>query len=112
VKDTCAGFIAIAESELTIGREINISSNQEISILNLLNSIKEIMKSDVEFIDDEARHRPEKSEVFRLWGDNTLLRELTGFKLKHTIQTGLKITCDWFVDPENLKKFKPNIYNI
>jgi NAD dependent epimerase/dehydratase len=112
VKDTCAGFIAIAESELTIGREINISSNQEISILGLLNTIKEIMKSGVEFIDDEERHRPEKSEVFRLWGDNTLLRELTGFKLQHTIQTGLKITCDWFVNPENLKKFKPNIYNI
>ncbi|MBK7627810.1 MAG: SDR family NAD(P)-dependent oxidoreductase [Bacteroidales bacterium] len=112
VKDTCAGFIAIAESELTIGREINISSNQEISILNLLNTIKEIMKSDVEFIDDDQRHRPEKSEVFRLWGDNSLLKELTGFKLQHTIQTGLKITCDWFVNPENLKKFKPNIYNI
>lgn len=112
VKDTCAGFIAIAESELTIGKEINISSNQEISLMNLLNTIKEIMKSDVEFIDDEQRHRPEKSEVFRLLGDNTLLRELTGFKLQHTIQTGLKITCDWFVNPENLKKFKPNIYNI
>lgn len=112
VKDTCAGFIAIAESPLTVGKEVNICSNFEISMLNTLNSVKEIMHSEVIIISDSQRIRPGKSEVFRLWGDNSLLKELTGFEPKYSIQNGLEITCKWFTEPENLKKYKPGIYNI
>lgn len=112
VKDTCRGFIALAESEATIGKEINIASNFEISMKDTLNLIKNIMNSDVEFITDEQRIRPGKSEVFRLWGDNSLIKELTGFKPIYDIEKGLKETCEWFANPENLKKYKAGIYNL
>lgn len=112
VKDTAAGFIAIAESEDTIGKEINIASNYEISMKDTLLLIKSIMNSDVEFITDEIRIRPENSEVFRLWGDNTLIKSLTKWEPKLTINKGLELTCDWFLEQENLKKYKTGIYNI
>ncbi|WP_198931769.1 NAD-dependent 4,6-dehydratase LegB [Labilibacter marinus] len=112
VKDTCKGFIALAENDKTIGKEINISSNFEISMKDTLDLIKKIMKSDVRFITDEQRLRPEKSEVFRLWGDNSLITELTGFTPDYDIEKGLKETCDWFCLPANLLKYKANIYNV
>ncbi len=112
VKDTCTGFIALAESDQTIGKEINIASNFEISMKDTLELIKAIMKSDVQFITDENRIRPGKSEVFRLWGDNSLITQLTSFKPKYTIEEGLKETCEWFSNPEYLKQYKSGIYNV
>jgi NAD dependent epimerase/dehydratase len=112
VKDTCAGFLALAESENSIGKEINISSNFEISMKETLELIKEIMNSDVTFVTEEERLRPLNSEVFRLWGDNTLIRDLTGFNPNYSIRDGLEITCRWFTEPGNLIKYKPGIYNL
>ena len=112
VKDTCRGFIAIAESEKTIGRTVNIGSNFEISVQDTLNLIKKIMNSDVNFVLDEQRIRPEKSEVHRLWCDNTLISSLTGFKPEYDIEKGLSETIEWFTNPENLKKYKAGIYNV
>lgn len=112
VKDTCRGFIAIAESENTIGKEINIATNFEISMQDTLGVIKSIMKSDVQFITDEQRLRPEKSEVFRLWGDNTLITSLTDWKPEYNINSGLEETIQWFLNQENLKKYKATIYNV
>jgi len=112
VKDTAAGFLALAECDKSIGKEINIASNFEISMADTLNLIKEIMGSDVEFITDEQRLRPEKSEVFRLWGDNRQIKELTGWAPEYTLEKGLKETIDWFTKPENLKKYKANMYNL
>lgn len=112
VKDTCTGFMAIANEPKTIGKEINIASNYEISMAETLNIIKEIMNSDVNFITDEQRIRPENSEVFRLWGDNTLIRELTGWQPKYNIREGLKETIEWFMSAENIKKYKANLYNL
>ncbi len=112
VKDTCRGLINIAEEEKTIGKEINIASNFEISMKDALNLIKKIMNSDAKFIIDEQRLRPKNSEVFRLRGDNTLINKLTGFQPKYNIEQGLKETIEWFSNPENLKKYKTNIYNV
>ena len=70
------------------------------------------MKSDVEFIVEDQRLRPEKSEVFRLWCDNSLINQLTGFKPDFTIERGLEETINWFLNPENLRKYKSDIYNI
>lgn len=112
VKDTCRGFIAIAESEETIGKEINIATNFEISMQDTLEVIKNIMKSDVQFITDEQRLRPEKSEVFRLWGDNTLITSLTNWKPEYNINSGLEETIQWFLNQENLRKYKATIYNV
>ena len=112
VKDTTRGFMALAESNETIGKEINIASNFEVSMLDTLMLIKQLMDSDINFITDEQRIRPKDSEVFRLWGDNTLIRELTGFVPEYSIEQGLKETIEWFVNPENLKKYKAGIYNL
>lgn len=112
VEDTCRGFITLASSEHAIGQTINIGSNFEISVLDTLQIIKKIMKSDVEFINDEQRKRPEKSEVNRLWCDNSLIKQLCGFEPKYTIEEGLRETCDWFTNSDNLKKYKANLYNV
>ena len=112
VEDTCRGFIAIAENDKAIGEIINIGSNSEISIANTLNLIKELMNSDVAFLQDKQRYRPQKSEVFRLWCDNSKIEKLTGFKPQININVGLQKTIDWFTRAENLKKYKPNIYNV
>ena len=112
VDDTCRGFIALAECDESIGQTVNIGSNFEISIGNTLNLIKELMGSDVEFIVDEDRIRPSKSEVFRLWCDNSKIKKLTGFKPQVDIKEGLQKTIGWIVQPSNLKKYKSEIYNV
>jgi nucleoside-diphosphate-sugar epimerase len=70
------------------------------------------MKSNVRFIKDQQRLRPKDSEVFRLKGDNTLIRSLAGWTPKFTLSQGLKETIDWFNNPENLNKYKPGLYNL
>ena len=112
VKDTAAGFLAIDNCIETIGREINIASNTEISMADTLNLIKELMQSDVEFITDDQRLRPENSEVFRLCGDNRLITGLTGWQPEYNLRQGLAETIAWFVKPENLAKYKAGIYNL
>lgn len=112
VKDTCNGFIAIAESDSTAGQEINICSGEEVSMQEVLEIIKETMNSGVNFITDESRKRPANSEVFRLLGDNSLLLKLTSHKHQYSLQEGIRLTCEWFSQPENLRKYKSGIYNI
>ena len=68
--------------------------------------------SDVEFITEEQRIRPGKSEVHRLWCDNTKIRELTGFEPEYSIRKGLEATIEWFTKPSNLAKYKADIYNV
>ena len=112
VSDTCEGFIAIANCKQAFGEVINIGSNYEISMADTLNLIKNIMASDVEFIRDQQRLRPEKSEVFRLWCDNKKMTRLTNFTPKLSLEEGLSKTVQWFTQPENLSKYKHNIYNV
>ena len=112
VTDTCEGFIALAESEKTIGEVVNIGSNFEISVGDTLNLIKELMGSEVEFITDTQRIRPKNSEVFRLWCDNTKIKNLTGFTPKYDIRSGLQATIDWITQPQNLARYKSEIYNV
>lgn len=112
VEDTCRGFVSLANCDAAIGQTVNIGSNFEISVGDTLNLIREIMGSGVEFIFDEQRSRPEKSEVFRLWCDNSKIHGLTGFKPEYTIRQGLERTVEWFIQPQNLAKYKANIYNV
>ena len=112
VKDTARGFVAIAECNASIGKEINIASNCEISMADTLNLIKSIMNSEVRFITDNVRLRPENSEVFRLWGDNSLICNLTQWSPEYTIRQGLEETVDWFLKEGNLNKYKTLIYNL
>ncbi|MBI5542168.1 MAG: SDR family NAD(P)-dependent oxidoreductase [Bacteroidia bacterium] len=112
VKDTCNGFIAIANEEKTIGQEVNIATNSEFTISDVANRISKIMNTDIKWETDNQRIRPEKSEVFRLFGDNKKLIELTAYKPKYSLDEGLKETIEWFINSENLKKYKAGIYNV
>lgn len=112
VTDTCRGFLQLARCEQAIGEVVNIGSNYEISVADTLNLIRELMGSDVEFLADEQRIRPGKSEVFRLWCDNTKIHGLTGFEPEYSIRDGLQKTIDWLVRPDNLAKYKADIYNV
>lgn len=112
VRDTCKGFIELAKCDAAIGHEVNIASNYEISIRDTLELIAKIMNADVKFVEDSQRLRPKNSEVFRLWGDNSKIRSLTGFIPEYDIEKGLKETVEWFTEPENLRKYKANIYNV
>jgi NAD dependent epimerase/dehydratase len=112
VEDTCRGFIALAECDATIGQTINIGSNFEISIGDTLNLIKELMGSDVKFVIDEQRIRPEKSEVFRLWCDNSKIEKLTGFKPLIDFREGMQRTINLITQPDYLRDYKAEIYNV
>jgi NAD dependent epimerase/dehydratase len=112
VSDTCRGFVALAESESTMGQVVNIGSNYEISIGDTFSLIKKLMKVDADFKVDEQRIRPDKSEVHRLWCDNRLIKKLTSYEPQVRIEEGLAKTIDWFLNSDNLKKYKAHIYNV
>lgn len=112
VKDTVEGFVEILKSEKTIGEEINIATQSEISVGNLAILIMKLMNVSCDIESETERIRPEKSEVKRLLGSNEKLKRLTNWKQKYTLEQGLKFTIDWFIDEENLKKYKTDIYNI
>jgi NAD dependent epimerase/dehydratase len=112
VEDTCSGFLELSACDDSIGETVNLGSNSEISISDALEIIKNLMKSDVNFILDKERIRPKNSEVYRLWSDNSKLRRLTNYCPKTSIEEGLKKTIDWILIPENLSRYKSEIYNV
>ncbi len=112
VKDTCKGFITLAENENAKGETVNIGSNTEISVKDTFNLIKKLMNSDAVLIEDKQRFRPDNSEVNRLWCDNTKIKKLTGFEPEYSLENGLAETINWFIKPENLSKYKVDIYNV
>lgn len=112
VKDTCAGFIAIAESDLTKGLEVNIATGREVSMQHTLDTIASLMGADITWQRDPQRIRPASSEVFRLCGDNSLITSLTDWRPQVSLEEGLKQTIDWFTNPENLSRYKADIYNV
>ncbi|GIU70261.1 MAG: NAD-dependent dehydratase [Candidatus Woesearchaeota archaeon] len=112
VKDTVEGFVKIAESNETIGQEINIATGKEISIGDLAKMIIEMINPEAKIEVEPERQRPENSEVERLLGSNKKLQELTGWTPQTSLEEGLKITIEWLRNPENLNHYKPWIYNI
>lgn len=116
VKDTVEGFIAGMESSKGFGDVTNLGSNFEISIDDTVSLIQEIMGKEIEIITDEKRLRPDKSEVERLWADNSKAKKLFNWEPKYNgregFRKGLTDTIDWFQDSNNLKEYKTNIYNI
>lgn len=116
VSDTVRGFIAALKSDAAVGEVVNIGSNYEISIGDTARLIAEVMGADIEIETDEERLRPEKSEVNRLWADNSKAEKLLGWKPQYGgrdgFKRGLTETAEWFTKPENLKRYKADIYNI
>lgn len=112
VKDTVAAFVAIANSKETIGHEINIATQQEISIQDLAQHLINSINPNAKIISDDIRLRPEKSEVERLLGSAEKIRSLTSWKPEYTLEQGLKHTIEWFSQSENIKNYKADIYNV
>ena len=111
VEDTCRGFLALAAAPGIEGREINIATGTEISMGDTLRTIADIMGVDVKYVTDPTRLRPSGSEVMRLCGDNKVITSLTSWRPKVSLREGLTRTVEWFTDPDNLKRYKPEIYN-
>ena len=116
VMDTVAGFIAVAKSDASIGEVINIGSNYEISVQETAELIAKVMNTEIKFLTDEVRLRPQKSEVERLWASNEKALKLLGWQPQYAnrdgLERGLRQTVEWFTDPSNLKQYKSDAYNI
>jgi NAD dependent epimerase/dehydratase len=111
VTDTARGFLALAQADGIEGRDINIATGTEVSMEETLKTIARLMHADVDYVVDPARLRPGKSEVFRLCGDNTVITSLTDWRPRFTLEQGLQQAIDWFVNPDNLRRYKTDIYN-
>lgn len=112
VSDTVLGLINIAESEKTLGREINIGSGKEISMGDLVHLILNIMNASANVELDKSRIRPSSSEVERLLSDYSLLTSLTGYEPKVTLKEGLTKTIEWFHKPQNQEKYNSGGYHV
>lgn len=112
VKDTVQGFIEIAKCDNTIGEEINIATQDEISIGRLAEELIKQINPEAKIICDDQRLRPDKSEVNRLLGSNEKIKRLTGWSPSHTFEEGIKETVEWFKEEGNMQRYKSDIYNI
>lgn len=116
VQDTVDAFIATLRSDVGLGEVVNFGNNFEISIGELVTLIAEKMNLEVEITSDAERIRPVNSEVERLWADNSKARELFGWSPKYAgrdgLARGLQKTINWFMQPENLHRYKSDIYNL
>jgi NAD dependent epimerase/dehydratase len=111
VKDTVQGFVEIANSLKTFGEEINIATQNEISMGDLAQKIINMINPKAKIISDEAKLRPKASEVERLLGSNSKIKELTNWQKRYSLEAGLHETIKWFEDKENLARYKSDIYN-
>jgi len=110
VKDTVSGFLAVSESELCLGQVVNIGANKEIAIGALAHLIAEIMDEDIEIVQEQQRMRPKKSEVERLFCDNSKICELTGWSPQTDLRLGIGKTIEWLKEHKN--SYKSELYNV
>jgi NAD dependent epimerase/dehydratase len=95
VEDTVAGFLAVARCDRAVGEVVNVGSGKEIPIGDLVQLLVEVTGSDAEIVTDEARLRPEGSEVERLLADNRRAVEWTGWSPTVSLRDGLTRTSEW-----------------
>ena len=114
VLDTAHAFQSMLEAAIedVVGRTFNAGSGVEISVADTVKLIAELMGTDVEIRVDDARLRPERSEVTRLVSDSTAIRQAASWKPAHTLAEGLAATIEWFSDPGNLSQYKTDQYNV
>jgi NAD dependent epimerase/dehydratase len=112
VEDTCRGFLAIGELEGGEGEVFHVGSNHEIAIGDLVELIAELMGASIRVVCEQERLRPEKSEVQRLKCDNSKLRKAAAFVPQIPLREGLERTARWFSQPENLRRYKGDLYNV
>lgn len=112
VKDTVNGFLEITKSDSLIGEDCNIATQSEISIGQLAEELIRQINPEAKIVQDEARMRPAKSEVFRLYGSAEKIKAHTAWQPQYDLAAGLAETIKWFSNKENLRQYKADIYNI
>lgn len=112
VQDTVDGFLQIAGSDDLIGHDVNIASQTEISIEQLVHEIIKQVNPKGKIVAESSRYRPEKSEVFRLFGSNEKIKKYTNWDVRYSLQDGIKETIEWFKNKKNLSFYKSAIYNL
>ena len=116
VSDTVRGFEAVAKADACVGEVVNVGSGFEVSIGDTAKAIAEVMNADIEIVCERERIRPAKSEVERLFAGNAKAKKLCGWEPEFGgldgFKRGLKLTAEWFADPDNLRRYKADIYNI
>jgi NAD dependent epimerase/dehydratase len=112
VKDTINGFIEIAKSERLVGHDCNIATESEITISDLAQELINQINPAAKVVTEDQRLRPEKSEVYRLFGSNKKIKEFTNWQQSYSLKDGLAETIAWFRNKENLKQYKADIYNL
>jgi len=116
VRDTVRGFVAVAECDAAVGQVINVGSGHEISIGDTARLIADLMDSEIAIESDEPRLRPAGSEVERLCADHSRARTVTGWTPEYAgadgLRRGLAETIAWFRDPDNLRRYKAERYNL
>jgi len=112
--DTARAFMAAAAAPLdaVAGRVLNAGSGNEISIGDLAALIARKMGRPLRLTQEQERMRAEASEVMRLVSDSSRLRALTGWAPEHTLDTGLEETIAWFTRPENLARYRPEMFTL
>ncbi len=112
VQDTVSGFLAIAAAESTAGETVNIASQTEVSMATVAQMLIARLNPRARITEEEARIRPAKSEVQRLVGKNTKIRELTGWSPRYDLQKGLEETIEWFRLGDHMSMYKPGTYAV
>jgi NAD dependent epimerase/dehydratase len=112
VQDTVRGFEAIARHDATIGEEVNIATQSEITVGDLAQKLIDQIRPQARIVTEEQRLRPDKSEVRRLFGSNEKIQRLTDWRCQYSLDQGLAETVAWFREPQNLRQYKHDIYNI
>lgn len=106
--DTASGMLALALCQAAEGEVVNIGSGEEWSISRTVELLCEIVGRSVEVASEEARIRPEKSEVNRLLADNRKIAALTGWHSEIPFREGLARTVEWI--SRNLAYFDVDNY--
>jgi dTDP-glucose 4,6-dehydratase len=112
VQDVVRAFEAIANTEATIGEEVNIATQQEISIGELAQTLINLINPDARIVQEDERVRAAASEVMRLYGSNAKIRSLTSWEPAYDLKAGLAKTIEWFSNEENLKQYPRMDYQI
>lgn len=113
VTDTARAFRAVGEAgPEVLGRTLNAGSGREISVGDTVRLIAQVMGAELQVSQEDARLRPEGSEVMRLLADHRELTALTGWEPRVPLEEGLRWTARWFTDNANLARYRVGEYTI
>ncbi len=108
ISDTVRGFLKVAESKKSVGETINVGTGKNISIGEVANKVKGMVKNKCSVTYDPKRARPQKSEVLNLCADIRKAKELIGWQPEVSFDSGLESTIKWI--SEHLDHYKSEVY--